>query len=85
MFIYTLISAFIIEMVYNVFGIAHWLFWSLFQTAPGGGYFVSIDLPSVLAIGAFYTAMTLVMALVFDIFQVVVDPRIRFDTKKTQS
>ena len=85
MFIYTVISAFIVEMVYNVFGIAHWLFWSLFSPQPGGGYMVSIDLEPVLMIGAFYTAMTLVMALLFDVLQVVVDPRIRFDTKKTQT
>ena len=85
MFIYTVISAFIVEMVYNVFGIAHWLFWSLFSPQPDGGYMVSIDLEPVLMIGAFYTAMTLVMALLFDVLQVVVDPRIRFDTKKTQT
>ncbi len=85
MFIYTVISAFIVEMVYNVFGIAHWLFWSLYSPEPGGKYMVSIDLEPVMMIGAFYTAMTLVMALLFDVLQVVVDPRIRFDTKKTQT
>lgn len=80
MIIYVLVTSFIVEKVYNVQGIANWLFDSIFKPY-GDTYFVLIDLPSMVIIGGFYTAITLMAGLIIDLLSVNMDPRIRLDDK----
>ncbi len=82
MFMYVLVTSFIVEKVYNINGIAKWLFDSIFVPSPGGGYWVVIDLAPMVLLGTFYTFITLFTGLILDIIQVYMDPRIKLKGKK---
>ena len=80
MVIYVMVTSFIVEKVYNVNGIAKWLFDSMFRPFDPA-YIISINLPPMVIVGTFYTLITLLAGLFIDILSTVMDPRIRLNGK----
>lgn len=82
MVLYVIVTSFIVEKVYNIQGLANWLFDSLFRPIDDT-HIISIHLPSVVIIGAFYTLITLICSFIIDLLQVWMDPRIRLTNNKS--
>jgi ABC-type dipeptide/oligopeptide/nickel transport system permease component len=81
--LYVLGSSFIVEMVYNILGISDWLFHSLFLKNLEN-YFVAVNLPPMVIIGTFLTALVMIVGLSVDIVYSLLDPRITIGGKKAQ-
>lgn len=83
--LYVLGSSFIVEMVYNIKGVANWLFKSLFLKIPGSElYYVSVVLPPMVLIGIFFTAIVLFIGLLIDIIYCLLDPRVTMAAGKKE-
>ena len=79
-FIFVMTSSFLIEMVYNVQGVARLLFMSLFNRFDRAFYLnVNVELSTLLL--SFYVALALLMVLAADIALMALDPRIRMNRK----
>lgn len=73
--------SFLVEIVYNVPGIANLMYDAIMYNA-GGGSTVYFDIPVVVLLAAFYSAVGLFVALINDVLQPVIDPRINMGAKK---
>ncbi|MBI9009093.1 MAG: ABC transporter permease [Tenericutes bacterium] len=82
-FLFVLGSSFIVEIIYNIQGVANLFFDSLLSPFMDG-YYVFMDIPVAILIATFYMSFGLVFSLIVDIIQSFVDPRIRMGSKKAQ-
>lgn len=73
--------SFIIEMTYNIHGIAYLFFQSMIVPSIDGNY-LNIDTPVATMTTAFYAAFVLIVGLVSDILLPLFDPRINITGKK---
>ncbi len=74
-FLFVLGGSFIVEIVYNIQGVANLFFDSLLMPFLEG-YYVFMDIPVALLIATFYMSFGLVFSLLIDIIQSLIDPRI---------
>lgn len=74
-FIYTISTAFFVEIVYNIPGVANMLYKSLLQR-NGFSNFVSIDVSLLVVTTVFYVSLGLLINFFVDILHGVVDPRV---------
>lgn len=82
MFTFMLFNAFVVEVAYNVPGIARWMYHSMIIEIFDSGQFF-IDPPVVVAVSMFYAVLMLVMTFLSDFTYVLFDPRIKIHSKKT--
>lgn len=76
-----LTMSFIIEMTYNIHGIAYLFYQSMIVPSIDGNY-LSIDTNVAVAVSAFYVAVLLFVAFFSDILLAVMDPRVNIRGKK---
>lgn len=81
MFIFMLFNAFLVEVAYNVPGIARWFYHSVYMNVMDSGTF-NIDPPVVVIVSLFYAALMLIMTLIVDLSYGLIDPRINMQGKK---
>lgn len=81
-FVYVLCGSFFIEIIYNIPGIANLFLDSLFRPFLFNSKYLFIDIYVVVIIGAFYSVLSLISALLVDISYGIIDPRIKMGSKK---
>lgn len=80
-FLFVLSSSFLVEIIYNVQGVANLFYDSMIQPFGWGNY-ISIDIPTTVLIATFYVFFGVVMSLVFDMLYTVLDPRMKIGSNK---
>ncbi len=80
-FLFVLGSSFLVEIVYNVPGVAN-LFYDSMISPFGEAGFVNIDIHTTIYIVVFYMAFGMIIASVFDFIAAILDPRIKVGQKK---
>ncbi|MGS0972761.1 MAG: ABC transporter permease [Candidatus Izemoplasmataceae bacterium] len=83
-FIGVLTWSFLLEVIYNIQGLANLFMDAMFKPFMDIHY-VLIDINTTVLIGVFYTTLGLIMAFIIDILYVVVDPRIKMGHKKVKN
>lgn len=83
-FIVVLTGSFLVEVIYNIQGIANLYMDSLLRPFMSANY-VSIDTNLVAVVTFFYASLGIVMSLVIDMLYVLVDPRIKIGRKKVSN
>ena len=73
--------SFIIEMTYNINGIAYLFYQAMIVPSIDGNY-LFIDTPTAVAVSAVYVAMLLVVGFIVDIALALLDPRVNIRGKK---
>lgn len=80
-FLFVLTSSFLVEIIYNVNGVANLFMDSLLKPFMDH-YIVYIDVPVTILIASFYVAFGIVMSLFFDFLSALLDPRIKIGSNK---
>ncbi len=80
-FLFVLTSSFLVEIIYNVQGVAN-LFYDSMIIPFGFGNYISIDVPTTVLVGTFYVSFGVIMTLVFDVLYTVLDPRMKIGSNK---
>ncbi len=83
-FIGVLTWSFLLEVIYNIQGLANLFMDAMFKPYMDIHY-VSIDIYTTILIAVFYTTLGLIMALIIDVLYAVVDPRIKMGHKKVKN
>jgi oligopeptide transport system permease protein len=83
-FIGVLTWSFLLEVIYNIQGLANLIMDAMFKPYMDIHY-VSIDIYTTILIAVFYTTLGLIMALIIDVLYAVVDPRIKMGHKKVKN
>lgn len=79
MFTFMLFNAFLVEVAYNVPGVARWLFDSMYHRSFKQ---FLIDPPVVVAVSMFYATLMILMTFISDFLYALFDPRIQIHGKK---
>jgi oligopeptide transport system permease protein len=80
-FLFVLGSSFIVEIIYNVQGVANLFFDALLKPYMDH-FYVNMDVPVAVLVATFYMSFGLVFCLVIDILTALIDPRIKIGSKK---
>ncbi|MCF7927293.1 MAG: ABC transporter permease [Candidatus Izimaplasma sp.] len=81
-FIKVLGLSFLVEIVYNVAGIANLLYDAILQSYSGGNV-VYYDINIIVLIGFLYSAVGILVGLFNDISQMLLDPRVKLGSRRT--
>ncbi len=79
-FLFVLGSSFLVEIIYNIQGVAN-LFYDNLIVGFGFGNYVNINIPIAILVAVFYMSFALVFSLVIDILNTLIDPRIKIGSK----
>jgi len=83
---FVLTSSFLIEIIYNINGVANLFFDSLLLPFIIPHIFsIYINIPIVILIATFYIVFGIVMSLIFDFIHVWIDPRTKIGSNKYNS
>jgi ABC-type dipeptide/oligopeptide/nickel transport system permease component len=80
-FLFVLTSSFLVEIIYNIQGVANLFYDSMILPFEFGNY-ISIDIPTTVLVGTFYVSFGVIMSLVFDVLYTVLDPRMKIGSNK---
>lgn len=83
-FILVLSGSFLIEVIYNIQGVANLFMDSLLKPFLDFNY-VNIDTNTVVVVSTFYASIALMMSLIADMLYIVVDPRMQIGHKKVSN
>lgn len=81
-FLFVLGSSFLVEIIYNMQGVANLFFDSLLRPFMDH-YYVNIDVPVAVLVAAFYMTFGMVFCLIIDILTTFVDPRMNMRSGKS--
>lgn len=84
-FIVVLTGSFLVEIIYNIQGVANLFMDSLLKPFLDNVKYIHIDTNMVAVVGFFYGSLALIMALIADMLYVVVDPRMKIGHKKVKN
>jgi len=79
MFTFMLFNAFLVEVAYNVPGVARWLFDSMYHRSFKQFF---MDPPVVVTVSMFYATLMITMTFISDFLYALIDPRIHIHSKK---
>jgi len=80
-FLFILGSSFLVEIIYNIQGVANLFFDALLKPFMDA-FYIRMDIPVAVLVATFYMSFGLVFCLIIDVLTSVIDPRIKIGSKK---